>query len=62
MAKVIVIMETSSSSAVIWQMNEHYCEPHPELGTGVRTEKKVEMEAALLELTVWPRVVLAMLC
>lgn len=62
MAKVIVIMGTSSSSAAIWQMSEHYCEPHPELGTGVRTEKEVEMEAALLELAVWSRVVLVMLC
>ena len=62
LAKIRVIMETSSSSAFIRQINEHYCEPHPELGAGVRTEKKVEVEAALLELTVWSRVILAMLC
>lgn len=50
-------METINSSAFIWQINEHYREPHPELGAGVRTEEKVEMEAAPLELTVLSRVV-----
>lgn len=50
-------MEMINSSAFIWQINKHYCEPHPELGTGVRTEEKVGMEAAPLELTVLSRVV-----
>lgn len=27
------MMETISSSAFIWQINEHDREPHPELGT-----------------------------
>ena len=53
----ITMMETISSSAFVWQVNEHDREPHPELGTRVTIEEKVEMEAAPLELTVSPRVV-----
>ena len=52
----ITMIETISSNAFIWQINEHYREPHPELGARATTEK-VEMEAAPLELTVWSRVV-----
>ena len=51
------MMETISSSAFVWLVNEHDREPHPELGTRVTIEEKVEMEAAPLELTVSPRVV-----
>lgn len=41
MADIIVIMNTSSSNALIWQIYEHYCEPRPEPGTGDKTEMKV---------------------
>lgn len=53
----ITTVETINSSAFIWQINEHYREPHPELGAGVRIEEKVGMEAAPLELKVLSRVV-----
>lgn len=62
LAKITVIIETSSTMYSSGKLVGTYFEPNPDLGTRNKTEKKVEMEPIPLELTVLSRVILAMLC